>query len=70
MNSSTPDNPTTGAHTNQHQETCATTEDNLEDLQKLLKTKEDQLQQVLQKTSEYQCRLERLSRVLKQQQPE
>lgn len=41
--------------------------ENLEDLQKLLKSKDDELQKVLQKASEFQTRLDRLTRVLKQQ---
>lgn len=42
-------------------------QENLEDLQKLLKSKDDELQKVLQKASEFQTRLDRLTRVLKQQ---
>lgn len=42
-------------------------QESLEELQALLKSKDTELQRVMDKTAEFQTRLERLSQVLKQQ---
>lgn len=68
--SSTPSNsmkkPSAGnsSRKNHHQQQV---QHSLEDLQKMLKAKDAELQRVLDKTTDFQNRLDRLTRVLKQQ---